>query len=100
MSSHLREKVVLISGAAGGIGVALSTAAARAGATVVCIDIDRAGVHSVASAIGTAATAVELDVADADAVTVAVRSIAAGFGRIDVLLANAGGGAAAPVPRH
>ncbi|MCR9092863.1 MAG: SDR family oxidoreductase [bacterium] len=63
--SALREKNVLITGAASGIGRALASAALEAGARATLVDIDERALAEVAA--GTDATRVAMSVADGDA---------------------------------
>jgi NAD(P)-dependent dehydrogenase (short-subunit alcohol dehydrogenase family) len=84
---RFRGKSIVVTGGAGGIGLACATRFAEEGATVCVVDIDRAGADA-AAAIG--AAFVEADVADKRAVDAAVASCIERAGRIDVLVNNAG----------
>jgi NAD(P)-dependent dehydrogenase (short-subunit alcohol dehydrogenase family) len=87
------EKVVIVTGAAGGIGRALAEGFAAAGAVVVAADRDEAAVRGVASALadqGLTVTAAALDVTDADAITRLLDQVVDSAGRLDVLVNNAG----------
>src|SRR5512139_3347625 len=81
---------VLVTGAASGIGLALSKAAAKRGATVWMTDVDAAGVGRAAKAVGENARSAMLDVRDADAVRAMVERVVGEHGRIDHLFNNAG----------
>jgi len=101
---ELSGRVVLITGAARGIGRATAAAVARQGGDVVALDIAtpiegyiqsvgtseqlRETVELVES-IGTSGIAVEADVRDTQAVEAAVARAVAEFGRLDVVVANA-----------
>lgn len=81
---------VLVTGAASGIGLALSKAAARRGAVVWMTDVDAAGVEEAAQSIGPSARSAALDVRDAHAVSAMVERVVGESGRIDYLFNNAG----------
>lgn len=89
----LEGRVALVTGASSGLGVTFARALADAGADVVLAArrVDR--LEELAEAIrkdGRRALAVECDVTDPDMVEAAVGRAVAEFGRIDVLVANAG----------
>lgn len=84
-----RDKVIVVTGAASGIGRAMAQRFAGAGASqVVVTDRDETGACKVADAIG--GTALALDVADEAAVAGAVQHVEQRFGRIDLFCSNAG----------
>ena len=86
---ELNDRVVVVTGAARGIGRALATRFASDGAkAVVVVDIDAEGARSAAADIG--ATAMRCDVAREDDVTDLVQQIEAAHGRIDIFCSNAG----------
>jgi NAD(P)-dependent dehydrogenase (short-subunit alcohol dehydrogenase family) len=90
---ELREQVVVVTGAASGIGRALALASAAEGAAgVVVADVDMAGATAVAREIGPGAVAVACDVADPDhgEALIAVAADAFGGRLVDVYFANAG----------
>lgn len=89
----LAGKVALITGAGSGIGAATARLLASEGAQVVCAGVPATGVQTVAEelvATGHAALALPTDVADTQQVAAAVAQTVAAFGRLDLLVANAG----------
>ena len=86
-----RGQVVVVTGAASGIGLAISQAFAARGARLAMLDRD-AKVGEVARGLagGDTHAAFETDVTDGEAVARAVAGIEQRFGRIDVLVNNAG----------
>ncbi|GMU79460.1 MAG: putative oxidoreductase [Acidimicrobiia bacterium] len=86
-------KVVIVTGAGNGLGLAYAHGFAAEGAAVVVADIDGAAATTAAAAItesGGGALAVEVDVADEGSVSGMVRQVGAAFGGIDILVNNAG----------
>jgi NAD(P)-dependent dehydrogenase (short-subunit alcohol dehydrogenase family) len=93
MSAHFAGKVVLVTGASRGIGKAVALAFAREGASLVLAarSAERlAEVEGEVRALGCPALAVPTDVTSPDAVTALVDAAVREFGRIDVLVNNAG----------
>jgi 3-oxoacyl-[acyl-carrier protein] reductase len=92
--SKLADKVALVTGGSRGIGAAIAKRLAADGASVAITYAKDAGAAStVVKAIqrdGGKAVAIQADAADADAVRVAVEKAVAAFGRLDVLVNNAG----------
>jgi 2-hydroxycyclohexanecarboxyl-CoA dehydrogenase len=86
----LAGKVVLVTGAARGIGAGIARAAAEAGARVALGDVAEAAVRETAGAIGERALPLAMDVSDARSVRAAVSETEARLGPIDVLVNNAG----------
>ncbi|OBF37420.1 hypothetical protein A5719_21630 [Mycolicibacterium peregrinum] len=99
----LSGRVAVVTGAAGGLGSAFAAALADAGATVVCADRDGESAERIADelrAIGRHAVSVEVDVTSSVATSYMAESTLARFGRIDVLVNNAGIGDIRAVPVH
>jgi NAD(P)-dependent dehydrogenase (short-subunit alcohol dehydrogenase family) len=91
-SLELDGKVVIVTGAAGGIGEAYAQGAASAGARVVVADLDLVGAERVAAAIraaGGEATAVAVDIASAASTRAMAEAARAAYGGIDGLVNNA-----------
>ncbi|MEZ4867640.1 MAG: SDR family NAD(P)-dependent oxidoreductase [Caldilineaceae bacterium] len=89
----LSGKVALITGAGSGIGAATARLMTAAGAKVACVGLPATGVQALAAelnAAGHTALAIPADVADREQVAAAVAQTVAHFGRLDLLVANAG----------
>jgi NAD(P)-dependent dehydrogenase (short-subunit alcohol dehydrogenase family) len=91
---NLKDKVAIITGASMGIGKAMAHILADEGCHVVCAarSVDKLGqVVAAIRAKGRKALAVGTDVSDRQAVQRMVAAAMAEFGRIDILINNAGG---------
>jgi NAD(P)-dependent dehydrogenase (short-subunit alcohol dehydrogenase family) len=87
----LADKVILITGAAGGIGAASARALHAAGARIVLTDVSQRAVDDVANQIGgNRMLPLVLDVTDRAAADAVVRLAVQRFGGVDVVFANAG----------
>jgi NAD(P)-dependent dehydrogenase (short-subunit alcohol dehydrogenase family) len=84
----LTGKAALVTGGASGIGAAAARRLAGAGAAVAVSDRDEPGARAIADEVG--GIALPGDVADPDAMTAAVRASEEAFGRLDIVLLNAG----------
>lgn len=96
-SYSLQGKTALITGAARGIGAEAARQLSRAGARVVCVGLEPEELARVAQECGNGALWFEADVTDLAAVERAVAAAVAETGGIDVVIANAGIGAAGAV---
>lgn len=93
MSNELREKIAVVTGAGKGIGRAIATRYADAGASVVCCDIDEATALEAADQIvsnGGMAIGVRTDVSDKASVQSLVEVTLKRFARVDIVCNNAG----------
>lgn len=89
----LTNKVALITGAASGLGRRIAEVYAGRGAKVAIADIDLAGADAVAESIrakGQSAMGVKMDVTSEQEVDAGAQAVVDQFGRIDVLVSNAG----------
>lgn len=95
-----RDKIVLVTGAASGIGKATALGFAREGANLVVADVDEGGLERTAEEIrgvGRRALPVKTDVSRREEVEVLCRKALEEFGRVDVLMNNAGVGMACEI---
>lgn len=94
MTTHsnlrLQERVCIITGSAQGIGLATAKRFAREGAIVVVCDINQSAVDAAVSQLGSGALGYGVDVSDRASIDRMVSDLISRFGRIDVLVNNAG----------
>ena len=93
MSARLPNKVSIITGAAQGIGLATALKFAKEGAIVIVCDVKQAGIDETVAqcrALGATAEGFVMDVTQRAMVDDVVAQVKAKFGRIDVLVNNAG----------
>src|SRR5690349_23649107 len=96
---RLEGKVAVITGGARGIGLAIARAFVREGAAVAIADISREGADEAVAGLkqqGARAVAVAVNVADPASVSAMVASVLDAFGRLDILINNAGVGGNTP----
>ena len=95
-----KGQVALVTGCSGGLGVQMAKALASEGCSIVAIarrqDKLEAVVQELKAAYGVDALALKCDITDTAAVDATVAAALAHFGRIDILINNAGTGAVAP----
>jgi NAD(P)-dependent dehydrogenase (short-subunit alcohol dehydrogenase family) len=90
MSSEMAGRVALVTGGSRGIGLAAATALHDAGATVVLAARGAEALDEAVVKLGDRATAFSLDVADREAAADCVVDTLDRYGRLDVLVNNAG----------
>lgn len=89
IENKLAGRVVLVTGAASGLGEATARAFARAGCAAACVDLNAAALEQVSGdlqAHGARSLALPCDVSHAPAVFQAVDTVVEHFGRLDVLV--------------
>lgn len=87
---RLKGKVAVITGAASGFGEGMAKRFAEEGAQVVVADLNGKGAEELAASIGDNALAVRTDVSRKDDVQNMVAATMAQFGRLDIMVNNAG----------
>lgn len=91
---RLKDKVVLVTGAAQGLGAALAERMAKEGACVVVCDINEQGAVDLAERIerdyGVKSTGIKMDVTNDSEVMASFNRVMEEYGRLDTLVANAG----------
>jgi 3-oxoacyl-[acyl-carrier protein] reductase len=88
--NRLKDKVAIVTGAASGFGEGMAKRFAEEGAKVVVADLNAKGAERVAGEIGKAAVAVATDVSQKGEVEQMVATAMKAFGRVDVMVNNAG----------
>jgi NAD(P)-dependent dehydrogenase (short-subunit alcohol dehydrogenase family) len=91
------DQVVVVTGAARGLGALLATGIASRGGRVALLGLEPAELERTAASCGNGARWWEADITDDDALATVAKEIIAHFGRIDVVIANAGIATGGPV---
>lgn len=87
---RLKDKVALVTGAASGFGAGIAQLFAKEGARVAAADLNEGGAREIAATLGKDSLAIACDVSSAADVQRAVDETHNRFGRIDVVVNNAG----------
>jgi 3-oxoacyl-[acyl-carrier protein] reductase len=92
VDTGLKNKVVLLTGGAGGIGRACALAFAQEGARIAVADVNLPAAEAVAREIGdqAASLAIRVDVTQPESVQAMFAAVVAQFGQVDVLVNGAG----------
>jgi NAD(P)-dependent dehydrogenase (short-subunit alcohol dehydrogenase family) len=88
--SSLDGRVVVVTGAARGVGALLAGKLAARGARLALVGLEPDELKNVATSVGGGAAAWTADVTDREAMAKVAAEVLAAFGRIDVVVANAG----------
>ena len=87
---RLKDKISLITGGSAGIGKATAIKFIQEGAKVVLCDVDETAGQALAEELGNGTKFYKVDVTDREAVQTCVDEVIEEFGRVDVLINNAG----------
>ncbi|MEI8223150.1 MAG: SDR family oxidoreductase [Actinomycetes bacterium] len=90
MKYDYEEKVIVVTGGAGGIGSHLAREFSERGAKLVLLDVNSTRLHNVLNSLtGSGHHSITLDLTDRKAIASAISEISKTYGRIDVLIPNA-----------
>lgn len=87
---RLKGKTALVTGAASGFGKGIAELFVAEGARVAIVDLNEEGAKEVAASLGDEAIAIRCDVADGAQVAAAVKETSEAFGKLDIVVNNAG----------
>ena len=97
---RLKDKVAIVTGAASGIGKEIARTFAREGAQIVIADLDTVAAKAAAAEMhesGQRALGIGMDVGNESQVEAGVKDAIAAYGRVDILVSNAGIQVVAPL---
>lgn len=100
MSDNFNQQVAIVTGAASGLGLAISTKLHGLGATVALIDRGGDALDAAAGGLGERAVGIACDVTSLHDVERMVRQVVEAYGRIDVLVNSAGVTGATGIRSH
>lgn len=95
--SNLNGKIAIVTGGGSGIGLAIAKQLVNEGASVVITGRRKAVLDEAVALLGNDATGLVADVSQASSLEALYADVRRRFGRIDVLVASAGGGVHAPL---
>lgn len=95
--SKLNGKIALVTGGGSGIGLAIAQQLINEGARVVITGRRQAVLNEAIASLGNGAVGIVADVSQVSSLEALYADVRGRFGRIDVLVANAGGGVHAPL---
>jgi len=93
---RLQDKIAIVTGGGQGIGRGIAAKLAAEGATVAVADINESTAKEAATTLGGGSVGIATDVTSRESVATLVRQVHEAFGRIDVLVNNAGWDKIAP----
>lgn len=97
MHLNLNQKIAVVTGGSSGIGFSIAKRLASEGATVVITGRRQDALDDAVASLGGSAVGIAADVSRSSSLEALYAQVRERFGRIDVLVANAGGGVHAPL---
>jgi NAD(P)-dependent dehydrogenase (short-subunit alcohol dehydrogenase family) len=94
---RLKDRVALITGGNSGIGLATARLFIAEGARVAIVGRDESKLQQAAEELGDGVLVIQADLADYNAIPVAIQKAVSHFGNLDILFANAGIASSTPV---
>lgn len=93
----MKDKVVIVTGSASGIGFSIAERFVRAGSIVIICDLNESAAIEASSRLGKRSMAVHMDVSSESSVEKGFKAVLDTYGKIDVLVSNAGIQTIAPI---